>query len=247
MPDRLFAPQLAIDSSVELIGGEAHHLARVLRAKPGDEVELFDGRGRSAWGKIVELGKKSVTLRIEGRIAEEKPAAPVIIGAAVPKGERLRWLVEKATELGVDRLVPLETARGVVHPRDGKLDKLQQTVIAACKQSGRNRLMEIDASTAWDDFIVRDFQGRCVLVAHPSGEPLARMLTGESAQSPVVAAIGPEGGFTDAEIEAAIAAGAKLVSLGPRILRIETAVIAMAAAITAARQSECRGKSDADG
>ncbi|MBS0264010.1 MAG: RNA methyltransferase, partial [Planctomycetes bacterium] len=148
---------------------------------------------------------------------------------AVPKGDRFGWLVEKATELGVARLVPLLTERSVVIPGDGKLDKMRRTIIEASKQCRRSRLMELDESQEWPAFTSRQPTDRPFWVAHPTGQPLERSTLPVAGHLTV--AIGPEGGFTDREIALAVAQGARLITLGARILRIETAALAVAAAL----------------
>src|SRR5262249_55281299 len=150
-----------------------------------------------------------------------------------PRGDRFDWLVEKATELGVSQLIPLTTSRSVVDPRNTKLDKLRQTVIAACKQSGRNHLMKISAVSSWSEFLKQILPGHRALVAHPSGQRFDSIQQCEPAggHRPQAIAIGPEGGFSDEEVESATALGAQVIQLGSSILRIETAAIALAAKI----------------
>lgn len=229
MADRFYLPDLAQGGEVELSGSEAHHLLHVMRAGVGDRVELFDGIGHAVAAEIVSARKKSATLKIVERLDDDTTSdSRLTLACAVPKGDRFGWLVEKATELGVDRLIPLETERSVVHPGDGKLDKMRQTVIAACKQSGRNWLMAIDERMTWSEFVERELRDATALVAHPTGEPLGRVLANLPHNERVVAAIGPEGGFTDVEIELATRAGARIFSLGTSILRTETAAIAIA-------------------
>lgn len=236
MSERFFIPQIPEAPTADLLGAEAKHLAKVLRKEVGDEVILFDGRGGRARATIAGMDKRSVRLTILERMqTDDSSTAPLVLAMAVPKGERFRWLVEKATELGVDRLVPLQTARSVVHPRDGKLEKMEQTVIAACKQSNRDRLMTIDAPTRWEDFVAKEFRQSRVIVAHPCGFSWEKLLDDGDADRAIIAAVGPEGGFDDREIAMAVDAGAKLVSLGPQVLRIETAALAMAAMLRLTR------------
>ena len=143
----------------------------------------------------------------------------------LPKGDRQKWLVEKATELGVARLVPLVTERAVAQPSENALERLRRAVIEASKQCGRNRLMEIALPKSWDEFLTANNQVAYRLVAHPSAEePLSSYL-----QASIVAAIGAEGGFTDEEIARAESQGWKSIGLGPRTLRVETAAVALAA------------------
>lgn len=191
---------------------------------------MFDGAGIEAAAEIVRVDRRSVELRVIDRHEAPVPAVPPLsIAVAPPKGDRLRFLVEKLTELGVARLILLETERAIVEPRDRKLGKLGQTVIAACKQCGRSRLMEIAPPMSFDQLIACGFANAVAVIAHPTGEPLGEALSLEPADRPLLALVGPEGGFTDSEVAAAIAAGARPVSLGETILRIETAALALAA------------------
>ena len=160
MPDRFFAPSFPESGTLTLDGPEAHHLMHVLRITAGEKVEVFDGRGLVVSAEVVTIRKRDVELRIVAARREACPAREVILGTAVPKGDRFDWLIEKATELGVTRIVPLITSRSSVDPRDSKLDKLRQTVITACKQCGRNHLLELSPVTAWADFVRREFPNR---------------------------------------------------------------------------------------
>ena len=231
MPDRFFAPGLSESGTLTLDGPEAHHLMHVLRITAGAAVEVFDGRGRVVSAAVVAVRKRDVELRVVTSRREAPSAREVILGTAVPKGDRFDWLIEKATELGVTRIVPLVTARSSVDPRDGKLDKLRQTVIAACKQCGRNHLLELSPVTAWADFVRNEFPNRAAFIAQLTSDARPLSLGGPmlDQQPSTVFAIGPEGGFTDEEVALAVAAGAKPISLGPLVLRIETAAIAIAA------------------
>ena len=211
---------------------EAHHLAHVLRAQPDDIVELFNGDGLVAICRVATIRKRDVELEVQSAQHEEPPQKLLTIATAVPKGDRFDWLIEKATELGVSRLIPLTTSRSVVDPRTSKLDKLRQTVVAACKQSGRNYLMEIGAVTSWPEFIRQFVPDHTVLIAHPQGESLDSIGPFRANhEKPIIIAIGPEGGFSDVEIQLALRAGAKAIQLGRQILRIETAAIGLAARI----------------
>jgi 16S rRNA (uracil1498-N3)-methyltransferase len=150
---------------------------------------------------------------------------------ALPKGDRQKWLVEKLTELGVTALVPLVTERGVAQPTASAIARLERAVIEASKQCGRNRLMRIARPQAWAAWIaaVATNEGTLRLIAHPGGTPLASI----DLKAPQLTqlAIGPEGGLTDAEVATATAARWQAVDLGPRILRVETAAVALAAVI----------------
>jgi 16S rRNA (uracil1498-N3)-methyltransferase len=217
-----FPPSLG---ELDLTGPEAHHLAAVCRARPGDRVCLFCGDGREYPARVVTVAKKVVTLCVEEPIAPPRELFfPLVIAAPLPKGDRADFLIEKLTELGVTAFVPLRTARSVVHPREAKLDRLQRQVIEASKQCGRNVLMKIEPLTDWADWWRRTDLPTARLLAHPGSDSQA----GFDVAGPAVAAVGPEGGFTDDEVSAALAHGWTCVSLGARTLRVETAAIALA-------------------
>ena len=229
MSDRYFVESPITSDLAALSGAEAHHLLHVMRETAGSRVTLFDGTGREFEAEVRRTGRAEVELAILARHeVDRETASPLTLGVALPKGDRQKWLVEKATELGVARLVPLKTARAVAEPSEGARERLRRAVIEASKQCGRNRLMEIAAPLPWEQFLA-DCRGIARrFVAHPGAEPLPRAGAHETA----VAAIGPEGGFTDEEISMAIAQNWQPVCLGARTLRVETAAVALAAICT---------------
>lgn len=237
MLDRFYA-NTAFDAPViELPEEESHHLARVLRKQVGDHIAVFDGHGGAATAEVESLDRRTARVRILERFPSNEPAEPqFVLATAVPKGDRARWLVEKATEIGVDVWVPLQTARSIVDPRAARLDKLRQTVVAACKQCGRNRLMDVCEPRAWHDLLADVNPGTRLLVADPAGAPVLEALSRRQDERLLVA-VGPEGGLTSEELALAAGRGAEFVSLGPHILRIETAAVTLAALVTAAAQS----------
>jgi 16S rRNA (uracil1498-N3)-methyltransferase len=213
---------------VLLQGAEAHHLAAVCRLHPGDAVCLFNGDGRQYPARVEAVGRRDVTLEV---FAVESPAREMPfrleVAAPLPRGDRAQFLLEKLTELGVTSFVPLRTARSVVHPRETKLDKLQRHVIEASKQCGRNTLLHVQPMVEWSVFCLSGELPERRILGHPGGASKR----GDAENSPghdTVLAVGPEGGFTDDEIAQARAAGWRLLDLGPRILRVETAAIALA-------------------
>ena len=232
MSERFYLPERFDRPELTLSGTEAHHLAHVLRIGVGAPVTLFDGEGTEAVAEVVAVGKREVRLQLRSTSRPPEPTAtPITLAVAPPKGDRFRWLVEKATELGVARLVPLITRRSVVDPREGKLDKLRQTIIAACKQSGRCRLMELTDPLRFDALLSNAAeQSARLLLLHPQGEAPGTMPVAGSDRLTLL--IGPEGGFAGDEVDAAAAHGAQLISLGPTILRTEPAAIAAAAVAT---------------
>ncbi len=233
--DRFFCPTLSDGTTVKLEDEEFHHLVHVLRVKPGAQVELFDGQGTAGPFVVDRLSKRDAQLSLAGDLRRDEPdRVRLILGVACPKGDRLKWLVEKATELGVTELVPLLCERSVVEPRETKLAKLEQTVLSACKQCRRNRLMTIGEPQPLAQFLQQPAE--LALIAHPGGLPVGsevpRIPADEGRPVIVRVAIGPEGGFTDAEISAAEASDVSKISLGRYVLRVETAAVAAAALLS---------------
>ena len=228
MSERFFIDTLPLGNQAVLKGDEARHLTRVLRAKIGDAVRLFNGRGSEWPAQVVQIGRDTVSLEI-GAACVDSPSdfRLLTVAAALPKGDRQKWMVEKLTELGVGRLIPLATTRGVAEATAGAQARLERGVIEACKQCGRNTLMEVAAGHTLDQLLAAIPAGTYGLIAHPGGSPLK---TGAlRAATAVLALVGPEGGFTDDELVAADRSGLVRVSLGPHILRVETAAISLAA------------------
>lgn len=207
-----------------LEGPEAHHLSTVSRNRPGEVVYLFNGDGRQYQARIAEVSRRTATLEVE---AVETPnrelGFPLLVAAPVPRGDRAQFLLEKLTELGATDFFPLETARSVVHPREAKLDKLGRYVIEASKQCGRNILLRVHPMVSWQAFGARSSLPSCKLLAHPNNPPWE----GSPDAQGMALAVGPEGGFTDEEVELGCAAGWQVTGLGPRILRVETAALAL--------------------
>lgn len=232
MSARFYCPDPPVQGKYRLDADESRHLSQVCRLKIGDEVELFDGGGQAVAARIVELGRKAVALVASGDVRiEPPPPVALTLAVAVPKGDRFGWLVEKATELGVARLVPIQTTRSVVEPRAAKIDRLRRTVVEASKQCRRDRLMVLEEPVPWPRIAERE-PAALRLIAHPGGlchQDWPPIVAGGE----VVLAVGPEGGFTDDEAESADSLGWRPVSLGRPVLRIETAGIVGCAAILA--------------
>jgi len=232
MPNRYYCSNLAQipkDKRITIRDTEAHHLAKVMRQEIGDAIELFDGSGRWAAAVISLIKKSYVELEVTElhEIDPQLEHSHMSVAAALPKGDRFRWMIEKLTELGIDRFVPLITERSVVIPRDGKIEKMQQTVLTAMKQSKRLIEMTISDPVSWSDLLAQSRSEQAILIADPAG--LCPSSIAIDADHKLLICIGPEGGFTDAELQMARQAGAREISLGPAILRTETAAIAAAA------------------
>jgi len=226
MSHRFFLSQTPTEDTARLEGDEARHLARVMRAKTGDTVELFDGQGTSWTATVQAIQRNHVLLRLDQKQSETISNKPTItLAVALPKGDRQKWLIEKITELGTDSLVPLTTTRSVAEPTAAAISRLQRGVIESCKQSGRNRLLEITQPQSLHNLLTTSSASLRIL-ACPDGTPMQSILL--KPIDNILIAIGPEGGFTDEEIRTANASGFAQMSLCQNILRIETAAIAAA-------------------
>jgi 16S rRNA (uracil1498-N3)-methyltransferase len=231
MSERFYVNLPLTTGPFTLDGPEAHHLATVCRLRPGNEVCLFNGDGCEYPARIMAVARREITLEIVG--VDQPPRElpfKLEVAAPLPKGDRSQFLVEKLTELGVTTFVPLACERSVFHPREGKREKLERYVIEASKQCGRNLLMQISETITWERYVGIGNVEELRIVAHPYQETtsaeLAQRVKGRSA---IRIAVGPEGGFTDDEVTLAKSHGWQAANLGPRILRVETAALVLAA------------------
>jgi 16S rRNA (uracil1498-N3)-methyltransferase len=228
MAERFYTSDRLGPGEYELTGAEAHHLSTVRRIAPGDRVVLFNGDGNEYAAEIRAVGKKSVALNVLSvfPVDRELPS-PLVIASALPKGDRADFLLEKLTELGVTRFIPLITARTVVVPKGSAVEKFTRAVVEASKQCGRNRMMAIDQPRRWSELLDMTEPGARVLL-HP--EPSSICFSSAMGVSATIA-VGPEGGFTKDEVNEAVAAGWQVANLGSRILRVETAAVVVAALV----------------
>jgi len=227
---------LAPGARVTLDGAPAAHLLRVLRLGAGDEVTLFNGDGSDHAARIVSAGRGTVEAEVGARTSAraESPLAVTLV-QGIARGDRMDFVVQKATELGVAAIVPVATARSVVKldraTRARKLAHWRGIAIAACEQSGRARLPAIGEPRPLADVLaVQPPAGLRLALAPDAPRPLAGAAQGAAA---VEILVGPEGGLEDAELGAAQAAGFLACGLGPRVLRSETAAIAALAVLQA--------------
>jgi 16S rRNA (uracil1498-N3)-methyltransferase len=219
---------LCAGKSCVLEGSAANHIMRVLRLRDGDTLTLFDGRGGEYGARIAGFRRDSVQVEVqEHRDLERESPLQLTLAQGVSRGERMDWVMQKATELGVTRIVPVITERTVVKldERQGarKVEHWRAIVIAACEQSGRNRVPEVAAPCAFHEVLQGgDSAGRKLLLS-PTGKLNARDL---SLSGHATLLVGPEGGLSPDEQELAISTGFEQVRMGPRVLRTETAAIA---------------------
>ena len=252
MPARIHIPHaLSADQTLDLPDGAARHV-QVLRLQPGDALLLFDGHGGQWAAEVLAMGRKQVSVRVMGHQALDcELARPVTLAVGMPANERMDSLVEKATELGVARIVPLVCERSVLRLAGARADRKaahwQAIAVAACEQSGRNRLPQIDTPMALRDWLAIASAASAASAPGAAGAAAAgaRLLLSladgalplaarrPAAGEPLLVLSGPEGGLSPAELAAAQAAGFAPVSLGPRVLRADTAPLAVLACIAA--------------
>jgi 16S rRNA (uracil1498-N3)-methyltransferase len=236
MPRFYCAQPLMVGNIITLPDHAAHH-AQVLRLAPGDAVTLFNGEGGDYAATLVAIEKKRVQAEIKAFCAAERelPYA-VTIAQALPEAAKMDWIIEKAVELGATAFQPLAAQRCVVKlsaERAARRRLHWQAIInAACEQSGRNRLPQLAELAEFGDWIRQPDPQARILLSPRAGQSLSDWARHQPPQ-PLALLVGPEGGFTEAEEEAARAHGALALSMGPRILRTETAALAALAAINA--------------
>ncbi len=229
MSRRFFVDSPIADKRAQLTGAEHQHLAQVMRARVGDTVTLFDGSGAEYSARVIGIRRSSVDLEVLARHEVNRELSTrITLGIALPKGEKQRWLVEKVVELGVSCIVPLVADRGVARPVERAISRLQRHVVEASKQCGRNQMMQIADPKSSADFLQQAPADALRVLAHVSDSavPIAE-LAERTVASEVYLAVGPEGGFSERELD--IASRWQIVSLGPRTLRVETAALALVA------------------
>ena len=236
---RFFIPgPLAAEQALALPASAARHV-QVLRLQPGQEITLFNGEGGQWQARITQMGRSDVQVQLlQWQGAEREPQRRVHLAVGMPANERMDWLVEKATELGAASLWPLQTAHSVLRLSGERAEKKrlhwQAVAAAACEQCGGNRLPEIGRISELSAWLAQAPKAplRCVLSLDADANTLDQELARIGAQDEVVFLSGPEGGLAPHEEAAARAAGFVAVSLGPRVLRAETAALAALARAT---------------
>ena len=230
---RFYAPPSAFaDHTVILAADEARHLRDVLRLKTGDEVYVFNGVGREFRCTVASIRRDSAELRIEAEVKPAKPESQLQLNLSVAllKGEKFDLVVQKATELGVTRVIPLITRYADIHLRDEadaskRVARWQRIALEAAKQSGRAFVPEISAPVAFDALLANAKDDLRVMFSERGGDALGSLTPSAS----VTALVGSEGGWSDEELEHAKAQNFHIVTLGGRILRAETAAITVTA------------------
>jgi 16S rRNA (uracil1498-N3)-methyltransferase len=225
---RIFTPQaLTPDSTLVLAEAQSHYLSKVLRMQAGRELILFNGEGGEYSAEISAVHKKHVDVSVKEFSADNRQShLQLELAIGVSRGERMDWVLQKATELGVTKITPLMTERTEVklggERADKKMEHWQQILISACEQCQRNLLPELSEPKCFSDWISECDAELKFVLHHRDNQGLPQNKTTQS----VALLIGPEGGLDDNEITQAIAQKFSPLTLGPRVLRTETAPVA---------------------
>jgi 16S rRNA (uracil1498-N3)-methyltransferase len=242
MPRIYTAQNLHASQSLQLEATAARHV-QVLRLQPGDVITLFNGQGGEFEATVEKMGRSDVQVRIGTHHAIEREAARAVhLAIGMPANERMDWLVEKATELGAASIQPLMTQRSVLRLSDERAEKKQwhwqAIAIAACEQCGRNRVPTVYLPISYEKWLlpgtkphvlaIDSIANKKILSLHSSATPAAQAAPTSRDQA-IVCLAGPEGGLSESEEQAAVSAGFAPISLGERVLRSETAPLAVLA------------------
>ena len=236
---RLFCPnmpapaaegELSDSIACEVPADQAKHARTVLRLKVGDQIELFNGKGVVGRGEIAVCSKRELVVSLTQVVQQEKEGAELVIATAVPKGARADGMIDELVQAGVDEVWPICSERSVVEPRKSKLEKLQVRAVEASKQSGRAWLMGVHDEMK--DFAeVLEEEADLKLLLHFAQQPVADFAQKVRDAKRVILLIGPEGGWSDEEVELAKAKGWDCWTCGPHTMRIETAAVVGAGVI----------------
>ncbi|MEI8176951.1 MAG: 16S rRNA (uracil(1498)-N(3))-methyltransferase [Candidatus Omnitrophota bacterium] len=237
-------PEDVRGDTIVVTGDEAHHIVDVMRMGEGDGVVAFDGTGREYVGIIKKISRGGLEITIANVIDATIRKGPLVtLVQALPKRAKIEYIIEKATELGVDEIIPLITERTIVkvsiEKRPDKLAHWQSIALSAAKQCGRSTIPRVLPVTVFKDLVMSPGNGDISMIAclDERTKPLKEIIAGIAAGR-VMIMIGPEGDFTPFEIETALRAGAQAVSLGRLVLRSDTAGLYVLSAIS--YENSCR-------
>jgi 16S rRNA (uracil1498-N3)-methyltransferase len=230
---RFFVPKEFVKAdSIYITGKEAHHILDVMRLKVSDEVVVFDGTGREYVGVVKAADRRSLEVHIKSRREPSSGDGLVLtLIQAIPKKDKMDYIVEKATELGVSGIIPVTTERTIPEWNDAKrvsiVERWRKISMEAAKQCGRSDIPDINSIVSIDEAVdrLKEYDLKLIAVLSDKAIKLKDALKDHSGKKAAIA-IGPEGDFTAEETENALTAGFKIVSLGPRVLKSDTAGLA---------------------
>ena len=231
LPRFFISPEQITGQSITISGEDVRHIGTVLRMTLGEQLVLCDGKGTEYVAAIVQLGRNELLTEIVSESKRAIPSQRVTLGQGIPKFDKMDLIVQKSVELGVSRILPLVTERTIVKLKDEekRITRWQKIAQEAAMQSNRVDVPVIGTIVSFEDFLQTrnsELQTLHLLPWEEASEPIKNILHAEREASDIVILIGPEGGFSAAEAELAKSRGFHLVSLGPNILRTETAALA---------------------
>jgi 16S rRNA (uracil1498-N3)-methyltransferase len=223
---RLFLPREKLSSEQIIINGkDARYLSSVLRVRPGEPITIFDGQGNRYICNISEIHKKEVLVeKIKKEIYSTESPVSIVLAQGIPKGDKMDFIVQKSTELGVKKIIPLITERSQVR-YTAKGERWRKIAVSASQQSGREKIPDVDESLSIKEFLSRNQKG-IIFSEEEKKQSLKKALKDFEKSPTITLLIGTEGGFSHNELALAIDSGFISASLGPRIFRTETAAIA---------------------
>lgn len=224
------------DAQVRITGEDAHHIGAVMRGKPGDLLVVCDGSGREAVARLQLLSKHEVLAElVEQRVSLAEPKVAVTIAQAMPKGDKMETVIQKGTEIGAARFIPFISERTIVQydakKEKKRLERWMKIAKEAAEQAHRGKIPEIAPVCTWQELLAEARSVNAAFLCYEKEselllrQQLARLKNDIGASAGLMLIIGPEGGFSDKEVEEALAAGCRTISLGKRILRTETAAL----------------------
>ena len=227
-----YTPEVGGEAVIE--GGDARHIGGALRMTAGESLTLCDGKGTDYACTVTAVEKERVTLSVDTAAPSySEPSLAVTLYMGLPKGDKMELIIQKAVELGVTAIVPVATARCIVK-LDGKdaakkQVRWQKIAAEAAGQSGRGIIPVVESPLSWKQALVRFAEEKTLLCYEGGGAPIGKLVS--PADTAISLVVGPEGGFDTAEVEAVTAVGGQIATLGPRILRCETAPLAAIAVL----------------
>lgn len=227
-----YTPEVGGEAVIE--GGDARHIGGALRMTAGESLTLCDGKGTDYACTVTAVEKERITLSVDAAAPSySEPSLAVTLYMGLPKGDKMELIIQKAVELGVTAIVPVATARCIVK-LDGKdaakkQVRWQKIAAEAAGQSGRGIIPVVESPLSWKQALVRFAEEKTLLCYEGGGAPIGKLVS--PADTAISLVVGPEGGFDAAEVEAVTAVGGQIATLGPRILRCETAPLAAIAVL----------------
>ena len=229
MPRFPISKDLIIDNEARITGTDYKHIVKVLRLKAGASITLFDSDATEYYGKISDIDKKEIIISIEGsqKVNTDSPIEITLL-QGMPKADKMDYIIEKATELGVHKIVPVITERSQIRDRD-RLKRWERIALEASKQCGRTKPTIIENTLNFEDALNVYSNNELPIILQVNTEVSAKTYIKNSLQAPqnIVLFVGPEGGFTDNEVLLGKEMGFIVLGLGPRVLRTETASVSV--------------------